>query len=474
MANEITNAALGTRWRGADRWLSDGGSRGAGRLVAKMSEAGPMLYFAYFDPDNRRRFLQIGPYDSSGKRGVTLQAARDRAAALSSLYRSGVVNLHEHFERQRDAEERAHRAARETARRALQDAGRSTLRQLLDAYVGHLDRAGKQSARDARNIFDLHVFEAAPDLAERKAAEISVDDFVGLIGRLVEAGKGRTAGKLRSYLRAAYSLAIRAKTDPAAPLTMRTFGIASNPIASIGALAQFNKVRDRVLSAEELTAFVKRLDATDDVKADVVLLCLQLGGQRPAQMVRARPVDVDLSAATLTLYDGKGARKQPRRHVLPLTRKPLVTLTRLLNGLREDGAVVFTTDDGRTPVAPEALSAFVSDLSAAMLDAKESRADFDLSDVRRTAETMLAALGVSSDVRAQIQSHGLGGVQQRHYDRHEYALEKRAALEQWQRHLDALMAGRSAAKVMPMRKARLEPTGKLDVATLRDAIGGRG
>ena len=52
-------------------------------------------------------------------------------------------------------------------------------------------------------------------------------------------------------------------------------------------------------------------------------------------------------------------------------------------------------------------------------------------DLRRTAETQMAALGISSDVRAQIQSHGLGGIQARHYDRHDYMLEKRAALQQW-------------------------------------------
>ena len=52
-------------------------------------------------------------------------------------------------------------------------------------------------------------------------------------------------------------------------------------------------------------------------------------------------------------------------------------------------------------------------------------------DLRRTAETHMAALGISSDVRAQIQSHGLGGIQARHYDRHDYMPEKRAALEKW-------------------------------------------
>jgi integrase len=452
MANEIANAALGAKWRGADRWLSDGGSRGAGRLVAKLSEAGATFYFAYFDPDNKRRFFPIGPYDSTGKRGKTLQAARDRAAELSSLYRSGVVNLHEHFARIRDAEERARRNAQEAARRAELEEARSTLRQLLEAYTGHLHRSGKQSARDAKNIFDLHVFQAAPDLADRKAADISIDDFVSVIGRLVEKGKGRTAGKLRSYLRAAYSLALRSRTDPAAPLTLRAFGITTNPIASIGALSQFNRVHDRTLSAEELRCLVRRLTAANDARAEVVLLCLQLGGQRPAQLLRARPADVDLSAATVTLYDGKGARKQPRRHVVPLTKRPLATLTKLLAELPEGAPSIFI-NAGKVPIPPEALSDFVSTVAAAMHQAKEAREDFDLSDLRRTCETMLAALGVPSDVRAQLQSHGLGGVQQRHYDRHEYALEKRETLERWQRHLDAVVAGASAAKVVPIRKA---------------------
>ena len=34
---------------------------------------------------------------------------------------------------------------------------------------------------------------------------------------------------------------------------------------------------------------------------------------------------------------------------------------------------------------------------------------------------------------ADIDLHGLGGVQNRHYDRHDYALEKRQALERWAR-----------------------------------------
>jgi hypothetical protein len=61
---------------------------------------------------------------------------------------------------------------------------------------------------------------------------------------------------------------------------------------------------------------------------------------------------------------------------------------------------------------------------------------FHAQDLRRTAETRMAELGVSKDTRAQIQSHGLGGVQTRHYDMYDYLPEKRVALERWQAYLE--------------------------------------
>jgi hypothetical protein len=52
----------------------------------------------------------------------------------------------------------------------------------------------------------------------------------------------------------------------------------------------------------------------------------------------------------------------------------------------------------------------------------------------------MAALKISRDVRAQLQSHGLGGVQARHYDRHSYFAEKKQALQKWAKHLKMLEA----------------------------------
>ena len=57
---------------------------------------------------------------------------------------------------------------------------------------------------------------------------------------------------------------------------------------------------------------------------------------------------------------------------------------------------------------------------------------FRLGDIRRTVETMLASLGFSSDLRGQLLSHGLGGVQNRHYDKHDYMPEKLKMLQAWE------------------------------------------
>ena len=126
-----------------------------------------------------------------------------------------------------------------------------------------------------------------------------------------------------------------------------------------------------------------------------------------------------------------------------------------------DGEPLFSTDR-KTCMRIETISALTAGIAGAMLAAKEkeARESFQLRDVRRTAETMLASLGVSSDVRAHLQSHGLGGVQQRHYDRHEYMLEKRKALENWWRYLERLKAGNSA-KIVPLtqRRSRGGPNG---------------
>ena len=54
---------------------------------------------------------------------------------------------------------------------------------------------------------------------------------------------------------------------------------------------------------------------------------------------------------------------------------------------------------------------------------------FQLKRIRSGIETLLAANSVSREVRGHLQSHGLTGVQARHYDGHDYMAEKSKAIK---------------------------------------------
>jgi integrase len=128
--------------------------------------------------------------------------------------------------------------------------------------------------------------------------------------------------------------------------------------------------------------------------------------------------DINVDAGTITLYDKKGRRRTgPRRHVLPLVKEASVILEARLGAIRDiverrkaigdDRPVPAISTDDVTPMNRCTLSTLVKEISAEMVKEGEARAPFQLRDIRRTCETMLAALKVSKDVRSHILSHGL-------------------------------------------------------------------
>lgn len=69
-------------------------------------------------------------------------------------------------------------------------------------------------------------------------------------------------------------------------------------------------------------------------------------------------------------------------------------------------------------------------LNVALQRVEHGLAPFTLHDLRRTARTQLAALGVRREVAERCLGHAIRGVEGT-YDRHDYFKERRAALEQW-------------------------------------------
>jgi integrase len=72
-------------------------------------------------------------------------------------------------------------------------------------------------------------------------------------------------------------------------------------------------------------------------------------------------------------------------------------------------------------------------------------------DLRRTLGTGLSRLRIAPHVREAVLGHAVANRMERTYNQWDYADEKRAALEAWEAHLAAVLAG---DKVVPLTAAR--------------------
>lgn len=386
-----------------------------------------------------------------------LDDAREEARRLQTLIDKGLDPRE--LEREKAAAKAAAIAAKEAEMAANENRQRYTLRALLDAYCNHLETNGKaQSARQARSIIKCHVFEAFPGTAALPAREVTSHQTAAMIRKVVEQGKDRAAGILRSYLLAAFNAARKAPFDAKLPASLIPFEVQTNPVEVVSTIAV--QRGDRTLTADELKAYLAAL--TDGNLSDTALkLALYAGGQRMAQLLRAKVSDYKEETQTLRLWDGKGRRTSAREHLLPLAPKGAEIVSGLIERAKQQELAIAKKEQrepsytglwlfsshGRTPLVDTTPGKRVTQISNSL------KADpFDLRDIRRTVETMMAGMGISKDTRAQLLSHGLSGVQSAHYDRHSYTNEKRNALIAWEQRLEAITKGQQSENVVQIER----------------------
>lgn len=297
-----------------------------------------------------------------------------------------------------------------------------TLKALCEAYCNHLKGKGKtKSARDALSAFKCHVF--GTEHAETTAGLVTPHQIAGIVRTVFESGKERTAGVLRNYLVAAYNAARRAPFDPTILSALIDFEITTNPADSVPAIG-VNR-GERTLTLEELK---KYMDALGDTPVDQMLrLHIYAGGQRMAQVTRAKVSDYTSDTGTLRLWDSKGKRRAAREHLIPLAPMGKTILNDLATG---------KTAENKLFPSERAAGDRIAEIRKNM-----GGAYFDTRDLRRTCETMLAGMGITKETRAHLLSHGLGGVQDAVYDKHAYTNEKRHALEAWEAKLTEIIEG---------------------------------
>ena len=312
-----------------------------------------------------------------------------------------------------------------------------TLADLLESYCDYLEQLGRAAHKDARSIFKLHVVEAWPSVAALPANGVTYEHVADMMRRLLEKSKGRTSNKLRSYIRSAYQVAKAARSKGSIPVAFKAFNITSNPAADTEPDESQNRADKNPLTLHELRQYWQAIKTIPDFKGALLRLHLLTGGQRIEQLVRLHTAAAD--ADSILIWDGKGRPGKPaRQHVIPLTDPAIAALIEC----EPQGTFALSTDGGITHVSAITLSAWAVQAAAEIENFKAKR-------IRSGVETLLASARVSSEHRGRLQSHGITGVQSRHYDGHDYMEEKREALET----LFKLLTAEATGKVIPFKAA---------------------
>lgn len=422
---------------------SQGFGYGVGSLEALgVKGGGVAFYFRYTMPDGQRDRLPLGSWAGlNGAQGLSLADARAKAQALSTRYQNGERDLRRVLE----SEQRKAEAAREEEMRVAARTA-DTLGALLLAYVEVLNAKGSLSARAVENSLRRHVERAMPALWRATVHDVTTGELVSIVRSLTTAGSATEARKVRGYLRAAFACAVGAAHDASAPESLARLKVQKNPARDIAPVKSVGPRRERALSVQELRAYWRRIAKGHEFA--LLRFHLLTGGQRVEQLARATMDDWDRDTNTLHLRDPKGKRPVARSHYVPLLPEAIACIEEMQSGAI--GPYLFTVTAGKSGVDYNGIKLRLGAVAKAMQKAGElPGGPFTLGDLRRTVETRLAADGITPHVRAQLQSHGLSGVQAKHYDRHNYLAEKRGALESLQR-----IFAHDAATVTAIGKAR--------------------
>lgn len=369
------------------QWLSESLGYGHGSLQVRGTPRGGRYYLRTVGARSR---VFLGP--TKGRDRLTLDQARQRAWMASMTIPT------------------------------TPSAARKTLGRLLTAYCETLAANGRASQKPTLALFHRHLRDAFPQLWAQIARTVTAHQFVEVLDRLVAQDKLPTAEKLRTSLNAAFNRALRADFCVQSSL-MRGFGLTRNPMAPVGRVLRAGAESKRVLSLDELRAIWHALGGLESPVGGILSFHLLTGGQRLAQLLRARRAN--LQAGGVMLYDPKGRRTAPRPHLVPI----IGGARQALAVVPDEGPYLLIQKPGAAPPHPATLFRHLQSLAGPLVRAGKMYEGINFATLRRTIETQLAAAGVPAPVRAHLQSHGLDGIQARHYDQHSYFEEKRAALE---------------------------------------------
>ena len=323
----------------------------------------------------------------------------------------------------------------------------NTVRTAVDRYLAEGGRSSKtgawkpKTAKEWRRIF---VHDVLPRWGDRPLAEIAKGDVLALVNDKAgtrerkrkgapSSGAAVQAGKTLTRLRTFFAWA--AANDL----------IGADP--SIGVLRPAREAqRDRVLSDSEIAAFWTATGALGYPFGPLFRLLL-MTAQREIEVAGMRWSEIEDPDAPV-VWTVPGARtKNGKPHIVHLS----ALAAEVIGGVpRIEGQDLLFSRTGKT--AASGFSSAKARLDARTLGARRKAADdrqaeaveldaWVLHDLRRTATTGMAQLGIAPHVADRILNHQAGTIRgvAAVYNRFEYLAERKAALEAWGRYVEALV-----------------------------------
>lgn len=301
-------------------------------------------------------------------------------------------------------------------------------RDKIKTLIGQYDKRhlkGLKSGDVVRRELDRFVVKA---WGERDIHSITKRDVIDLLDGIADSGRVVTANRVRAYLNKFLNWAVERDILPQSPAT----GV--KPVAKEAS-------RDRVLTDDEIRWFWQACEAEGFPWGPLGKVLL-LTGQRlnEAAQITEGEIRGDL------WHLSADRTKNGRAHDVPLSDAVQAVLG-AVERIEGKPGFIFTTT-GTTSVsgffkARAHLAEAMERLAAEECGEAVEIPRWTFHDLRRTAATGMARLGIPVRVTEAVLNHvsGTGGGIVAVYQRHDYADEKRQALEAWGRFVLSLVQG---------------------------------
>ena len=331
-------------------------------------------------------------------------------------------------------------AARD-ARDAQDTAAAETFAHLADAFIDSWAPRGKKTKAEMISTVRTHLKPLAGVPKDQLHRSMLADIIRGL------ASPNRKGGAKPGAARKAYESATRISRWAVSEgkLEADPFHLMKPPAKGAP--------RERVLADREL-ALLWRAWGDEGAPFGLFQKLLLLTAARRSEVAGMtwRELD-DADAPTKWTIPAERA-KNGKAHTIPLSKAARDVLAMVPRG--DLGPFVFSTTDGFRPI-----SGFTTDkrrmdrvtAELAKREGVEPPEPWALHDLRRTARTGFARLGVSREVAERCLNHVGGSALERTYDRHRYEAEIADAFEVWGAEVLRISEGREAT-VIPLRLTR--------------------